>query len=51
LRVLENGFKIEMIETEYEPVGVDVEADLEQVREIMKQDMKEDTLAIVKGKR
>ncbi len=36
LRVLENGYKIKMIETEYEPVGVDVQADLEKVREIMK---------------
>jgi 3-deoxy-manno-octulosonate cytidylyltransferase (CMP-KDO synthetase) len=36
LRVLENGYKIKMIETEYEPVGVDVQADLERVREIMK---------------
>ena len=36
LRVLENGYKIEMIETDYEPVGVDVVADLERVREIMK---------------
>jgi len=35
LRVLENGFKIQMIETEYEPVGVDVLEDLEEVREIM----------------
>ncbi len=36
LRVLENGYKIKMIETEYEPVGVDVQEDLEKVREIMK---------------
>ena len=35
LRVLENGFKIKMIETEYVPVGVDVQSDLEQVRELM----------------
>jgi 3-deoxy-manno-octulosonate cytidylyltransferase (CMP-KDO synthetase) len=35
LRVLENGYKIKMIETEYEPVGVDVQADLKRVREIM----------------
>ena len=35
LRVLENGYKIKMIETEYEPVGVDVESDLERVRSIM----------------
>lgn len=36
LRVLENGFNIKMIETEYIPVGVDVQEDLEKVREIMK---------------
>jgi len=35
LRVLENGYKIKMIETEYEPVGVDVESDLERVRGIV----------------
>ena len=36
LRVLENGYKIKMIETEYEPVGVDVIQDLQRVREIMR---------------
>jgi len=36
LRVLENGFKIRMIETNYKPVGVDIQEDLERVREIMK---------------
>ncbi len=36
LRVLENGYKIKMIETEYEPVGVDILADLEKVKKIMK---------------
>lgn len=35
LRVLENGYKITMIETKYIPVGVDVQEDLEQVRELM----------------
>ena len=35
LRVLENGYKIKMIETEYEPVGVDVQEDLDKVRELM----------------
>lgn len=35
LRVLENGHNIRMVETEYVPVGVDTQADLEQVREIM----------------
>lgn len=36
LRVLENGYKIKMIETEYEPIGVDVQEDLEKVRNIIK---------------
>ncbi|MEA1953862.1 MAG: 3-deoxy-manno-octulosonate cytidylyltransferase [Campylobacterota bacterium] len=36
LRVLEYGYKIQMIETDYEPVGVDIQEDLEKVREIMK---------------
>ncbi|HIM75979.1 MAG TPA: 3-deoxy-manno-octulosonate cytidylyltransferase [Campylobacterales bacterium] len=36
LRVLENGYNIKMVETDYEPVGVDVQEDLEKVREIMK---------------
>ena len=36
LRVLEYGHKIQMIETNYEPVGVDIQEDLEKVREIMK---------------
>jgi len=36
LRVLENGFTIKMIETEYVPIGVDVQSDLEQVRELMR---------------
>lgn len=36
LRVLENEFNIKMIETEYEPIGVDVKEDLEKVRKIMK---------------
>lgn len=35
LRVLENGYNITMIETAYEPVGVDTIKDLEKVREIM----------------
>jgi 3-deoxy-manno-octulosonate cytidylyltransferase (CMP-KDO synthetase) len=35
LRVLENGYRIKMIETEYVPVGVDVQEDLEQVRELL----------------
>ena len=36
LRVLENGCKIKMIETDYEPIGVDVQEDLEKVRKILK---------------
>ncbi len=36
LRVLENGFGIKMVETEYEPIGVDTFEDLERVRELMK---------------
>lgn len=36
LRVLENGHKIKMIETDYKPVGVDTEEDLNRVREILK---------------
>lgn len=36
LRVLENGYKIKMIETDYEPIGVDVQEDLEKVRNIIK---------------
>jgi 3-deoxy-manno-octulosonate cytidylyltransferase (CMP-KDO synthetase) len=36
LRVLENGYKIKMIETEYEPVGVDILEDLERVKAIMR---------------
>jgi 3-deoxy-manno-octulosonate cytidylyltransferase (CMP-KDO synthetase) len=34
LRVLENGYKIKMVETEYVPVGVDTQEDLEKVRAI-----------------
>ncbi len=35
LRVLENGFKIKMIETKYEPVGVDTIEDLQKVRKLI----------------
>jgi len=35
LRVLENGFRIKMIETTYIPVGVDTQEDLEHVRAIV----------------
>ena len=36
LRVLENGYKIKMIVTTYEPIGVDILEDLEKVREIIR---------------
>jgi len=35
LRVLENGYPIKMIETDYTPVGVDTPEDLARVREMM----------------
>ena len=35
LRVLENGYKIKMLQTDYEPVGVDVLEDLQKVRKIL----------------
>ena len=35
LRALENGFKIRMVETEYESLGVDTPADLERVTQLM----------------
>ncbi len=35
LRVLEHGYRIQMIETAYEPIGVDTIQDLERVRNIM----------------
>jgi len=35
LRVLENGYKIKMLQTDYEPVGVDILEDLEKVRDII----------------
>ena len=36
LRVLENGHKIKMLETDYKPIGVDTEEDLIRVRKILK---------------
>jgi len=35
MRVLENGYKIAVIDTEYEAIGVDVPEDLERIRTIM----------------
>ena len=34
LRALENGFKIRVVETDYESLGVDTPADLERVNEL-----------------
>ena len=36
LRALENGFKIRVVETDYESHGVDTPADLERVQELMR---------------
>lgn len=36
LRVLENGINIKMVETDYIPVGVDTQEDLDRVRRLMK---------------
>ena len=36
LRALENGFKIRVVETDYESFGVDTEEDLERVREMIR---------------
>ena len=38
LRVLENGFRIKVIETKFDTVGVDTPEDLEKVREILAKD-------------
>src|SRR4030067_432705 len=35
LRVLENGYKIKVVETKYNSIGVDTKEDLERVREIV----------------
>ncbi len=40
LRVLERGFKIKVVETRYDSIGVDTPEDLEKVREMMRQRMK-----------
>jgi 3-deoxy-manno-octulosonate cytidylyltransferase (CMP-KDO synthetase) len=36
LRALENGFKIRVVETDYESIGVDTPADLERIQELIK---------------
>jgi 3-deoxy-manno-octulosonate cytidylyltransferase (CMP-KDO synthetase) len=36
LRVLENGYRIKVVETDYESIGVDIPADLEKVLERLK---------------
>ena len=36
LRALENGFKIRVVETDYESLGVDTPGDLERVRELIR---------------
>lgn len=41
LRVLENGYKIAVIDTEYESIGVDVPEDLERVRVLFETKRKE----------
>jgi 3-deoxy-manno-octulosonate cytidylyltransferase (CMP-KDO synthetase) len=38
LRVLEHGFSIRMVETQYDSIGVDTPADLERVRRLMTAD-------------
>jgi len=35
LRALENGYKIKIVETEYDTIGVDTPADLEEVRRVI----------------
>jgi 3-deoxy-manno-octulosonate cytidylyltransferase (CMP-KDO synthetase) len=35
LRVIENGYKIKVLETEYDSIGVDTEEDLDKVRNIL----------------
>jgi 3-deoxy-manno-octulosonate cytidylyltransferase (CMP-KDO synthetase) len=44
LRALENGFKIRVVETEYESLGVDTPADLERVRHLFETSMAISTL-------
>jgi len=44
LRVLEHGYTIAVIDTEYRAVGVDTPADLEKVRSILAASEKESLL-------
>ncbi len=44
LRVLENGYKIKMVQTDYVPVGVDTMSDLKRVRNIFKGQKKHESL-------
>jgi 3-deoxy-manno-octulosonate cytidylyltransferase (CMP-KDO synthetase) len=37
LRWLENGFHMRVVETEYDPVSVDVPADIEKVEKILRE--------------
>jgi 3-deoxy-manno-octulosonate cytidylyltransferase (CMP-KDO synthetase) len=37
LRWLENGFRIRVVETEYDAVSVDVHADIERVEKILRE--------------
>lgn len=43
LRVLENGYPIAVVETEYESIGVDTPTDLERVRELVEGALEEGT--------
>ena len=38
LRFLENGHKIKIVETDYETYSVDIPADLDKARRVMKND-------------
>jgi len=44
LRALENGYKIRVVETDYESLGVDTPADLEQVARLFDGRMETDTI-------
>ena len=40
LRVLEHGFSIRMVETQYDSIGVDTPEDLERVRRLLTADVR-----------